>query len=145
MPLSTTCQSIDVRDLLASFRQYEALETANGSNWGGIEQLVSVGKYQTHQKSLAAVRNAAALGCEFCEMVWAEHGTFLNKHENGNCRCDEMYPGAVLLVICQNFAEKTPCLLAILDDHEMYTRGGYQIAKFEICFLKGIHVEPFSH
>jgi hypothetical protein len=118
-----------------------ALQTADGALPGwpiGRKELISADKYQTHQKDLVALRNAAALGCDFCGMVWARHFQFCHKHEECNfdhiqpfnCNCDELYLGTILLVINQSDNEKDENPLLYV----MARRGGkrkcYKIGVF---------------
>jgi len=102
MDLCQTCQAIDIRALLKSFRNSKAFAALNASSsW--FPYLHDTPDFQSHHTSLAALQDARKSGCRLCAMIWTYHCRQWDRHDDDghvadDCMCAR-FVGAVRFVV----------------------------------------------
>jgi hypothetical protein len=145
MDVCKVCQTIDIRDLLESFRNSEQvsdLQRGQTMNWDSY--YTSAANYQPHQASLAALRDAGESGCRLCSMIWARHCSERAEYHGGSgtdddCMC-KRFCGPVRFIAYQRFYSSFVKLvaLAVSETGEQGGADARPLAELEIATAKGM-------
>lgn len=124
MPLCNSCNALDIRRLLLSFKQN--MEQNDGLGGGGIAL-----KPVPYHDSILSIRHGARHSCELCSMIW---NTSMQEHDISRNGVDQ--ETSFTESADENFAHKFggPVLLSVKGPPkariEVYTRSKFLMAFF---------------